>query len=428
MSHSSHSPTRTAPSHWPSGLHIAQRWKVLAAGTLANTAFSLVINGIPLSAISMRSGYALDTASLGLALGLMGLGIALSELPWGMLTDVWGDRPVLLTGLGGTTLALGAMAIWAVPHAGHHPAFAWLCAGLFVVGLLGGSVNGSSGRAIMGWFAANERGLAMSIRQTALPLGGALAALVMPQLTARYGFSALFGTLAVCNALVAWLVWQWVRQPPALAETTKNAAPTSDQPSALKNPAVWRISLGIGLLCAPQFAILLFGTVFLHDAAHVSTAGIAAAMACLQIGAMVLRIWSGHWTDRHGNRIAYLRTCAGLSAALFIALGLAFMLSASAATLAVLMTAAGVCVSAWHGVAYAELATRAGATRAGTALGMCNTLVFLANFITPISVAHILAGPGWAWVWWTGAAIALVALPLVASHPDRHQIPSPASR
>lgn len=399
---------------------IAARWKVLAAGTLANTAFSVVVNGIPLTAVLMRGSYSLDTAALGLVLGLMGLGIALSELPWGMLTDAWGDRPVLLTGLGGTAAALAALALGGVPQGSTPPAFALLCAGLLAVGLLGGSVNGSSGRAIMGWFAANERGLAMSIRQTALPLGGALAALVLPWLTARYGFGVLFGVLAACNALAGLLVWAWVRQPRALpgAAHTPSAAPS---PSALKNPAVWRISLGIGLLCAPQFAILTFGTVFLHDAAHVSMAGIAAAMAGLQIGAMVLRIWSGRWTDRHGNRTEYLRACAGLSAALFAVLAVASMAGWSGTALAVPMAVAGICVSAWHGVAYAELATRAGSARAGTALGLCNTLVFIAHFVTPLSIAQMLGAAGWPWVWWTGAAIALAALPLVA---DRRLAPS----
>ena len=85
------------------------RWKVLAAGVLANAAFSVAFSGIPMTAVLLRSGYRLDTATLGLVLGLMGLGIALSELPWGMLTDRWGDRPVLLLGLASTTCALLAM-------------------------------------------------------------------------------------------------------------------------------------------------------------------------------------------------------------------------------------------------------------------------------------------------------------------------------
>ncbi|QIL81075.1 MFS transporter [Diaphorobacter sp. HDW4A] len=413
---SSTSPCRPQQSHSATP-RIATRWKVLAAGTLANTAFSVVINGLPLTAILMRTSYSLDNASLALALGLMGLGIALSELPWGMLTDAWGDRPVLLTGLFSTVGVLAVMAFEVVPHDGVTPSFAVLCGAMLIVGLMGGSVNGSSGRAIMSWFAANERGLAMSIRQTAIPLGGALAALSMPWLAATYGFGTLFGTLAAFNALAAILVWAWVRQPDvaATAHQREARADQSMPPSALRSPTVWRISMGIGLLCAPQFAILIFGTVFLHDAAHVSMTGIAIAMATLQIGAMVMRVWSGRWTDQRGNRIEYLRACAGLSAALFAVLAMAVTLGLSGTSLAVWMAVAGICVSAWHGVAYAELATRAGAPRAGTALGLCNTLVFLANFATPQAVAQWLPEPGWSAVWWMCAATALIALPLIAA-------------
>ena len=53
-----------------------------------------------------------------------------------------------------------------------------LAAVLPVTGLLHGSVNGSSGRAIMALFREGERGFAMSRRQTAVPLGGGLGALM----------------------------------------------------------------------------------------------------------------------------------------------------------------------------------------------------------------------------------------------------------
>jgi len=154
----------TRPNSAPHLLPPRHRWKVLAAGVLANAAFSVAFSGIPMTAVVMRTGYRLDTAMLGLVLGLMGLGIALSEVPWGLLTDRFGDRPVLLAGLASTGLALAAMAAWAAPAAGHVPALRWLAGGLVAVGVLGGSVNGASGRAVMRWFADGERGLAMSIR------------------------------------------------------------------------------------------------------------------------------------------------------------------------------------------------------------------------------------------------------------------------
>ena len=128
------------------------RWKVLGVGVAANASFSAAFSGIPTTAVFIRSAYHLGNAELGVALGALGLGIAISELPWGLLTDRWGDRAVLLTGLGLTALALFVMACCVAPLHGLVPPLAWLVGGMLSVGLLGGSVNGSSGRAVMGWF------------------------------------------------------------------------------------------------------------------------------------------------------------------------------------------------------------------------------------------------------------------------------------
>ncbi|RUW66632.1 MFS transporter, partial [Mesorhizobium sp. M1E.F.Ca.ET.063.01.1.1] len=117
------------------------RWKVLGIGVAANAGFSATFSGIPATAVVMRQGYHLDNASLGLALGLLGLGVALSELPWGVLTDRWGDRRVLLTGLGATAAWLFIMAMLAVPTKTAVPGVTLLSASLLVAGLLGGSVS-----------------------------------------------------------------------------------------------------------------------------------------------------------------------------------------------------------------------------------------------------------------------------------------------
>jgi len=400
---------------------------VLAAGVAANAAFSVAFSGIPMTAVLMRTGYQLDNATLGLVLGLMGLGIAVSELPWGLLTDRWGDRPVLLTGLGSTAVALVAMALWAAPGAGHIPGLGWLGAGLLLVGLLGGSVNGASGRAVMTWFDAGERGLAMSIRQTAVPMGGGIGALVLPFVALHFGFAALYGLLALLCALSAAMSWAWVHEPPVAPRTKATAeARAVSKSGPLRDARVWRIVLGIGILCAPQFAVLSFGTVFLHDFGHAGLATITATMVFTQVGAMVMRVWSGRWTDRRRNRPAYLRACGALSVLLFAALAVLVMAAgthvadslALRIALVVLLGVSGVCVSAWHGVAYTELATLAGASRAGTALGMANTSVFLVCFITPFSIPHLLALQGWPLVWLAASACALVAMPLLVPRPE----------
>ncbi|MFD1987538.1 MFS transporter [Mesorhizobium newzealandense] len=397
------------------------RWKVLGIGVAANASFSATFSGIPATAVFLRSGYQLGNGQLGLVLGLLGLGVALSELPWGLLTDRWGDRRVLLTGLGATAAWLLLMAFLVVPSPAHLPGVALLAAVLLVTGLLGGSVNGSSGRAIMAWFREGERGFAMSIRQTAVPLGGGLGALVLPSLASAHGFAAVYGLLAAFSAVTALFAWRWLRPPPIDEDATSASdATVSAGATPLRNPDVWRIAVAIGLLCVPQVAVLTFASVFLHDFGGMGTAVISASLATVQVGAMAMRVWSGRFTDRHGNRRAFLRLFSMLSAAAFATLTLLVFVAATipgwqpvlTATIVAALIVAGICVSAWHGVAYTELATLAGASNAGTALGLGNSFVFVAFFLVPIAIPGLLVVGSWTGVWLSAAVCALIARPL----------------
>ncbi|RQZ08552.1 MFS transporter [Burkholderia sp. Bp9031] len=410
---SSSSPARDArgPAH---------RWRVLAAGVAANMSFSAAAAGIPTTAVWMRSAYHLDNGALSLVLGALGFGVALSELPWGIAADRFGDRRVLLTGLVATAAMLALMAALLVPSAYAVPPLMRVVAAMCCVGLLGGSVNGSSGRAVMRWFGERERGLAMSIRQTAVPLGGGVGAALLPSLASHAGFAAVYGTLMLLCAGSAALTWRWLHEPPdAPAAAHRSAAqqpPAAPARSPLANGRVWRIVLGIGALCAPQFAVLTFATVFLHDFGRLGLAGISAAMVALQLGAMVMRVWSGRHTDRHGNRRAYLRGSVCVAAGSFALLAAATAGSPHVplAAIVAILVFAGICVSAWHGVAYTELATLAGANHAGTALGMANTIVYLGLFATPLAIPPLLAVSSWSVVWLAAALIAGATWPLFA--------------
>ena len=397
-------------------LGASHRWKVLGVGVAANVSFSAAAAGIPTTAVWLRADYHLGNAALGLALGAMGLGVALTELPWGVATDRWGDRPILLSGLATTAAALLSMMLFVVPTHGAVPGLLWLVMSMCLVGLVGGSVNGSSGRAVMRWFQEGERGLAMSIRQTAVPLGGGLGALVLPWLVSTGGFRPVYGVLAALCAVSGVLAWLWLHEPPEAPAAAHGGSGAAVAPSVgpLRDRMIWRVVSGIAILCIPQFAVLTFATVFLHDFGHVGIAGITATMVTVQLGAMIMRVASGRFTDKRGNRRAYLRGSTLVAVASFVVLG-AVVESGQRlpeALLIVLIAFAGICVSAWHGVAYTELATLAGKDRAGTALGMTNTAVYLGLFLTPLCIPHLLAIGSWGVVWLVAAACALVAYPL----------------
>lgn len=407
------------------------RWKILGLGFAANASFSAVISGLPATSVLMRSAYGVDTAAVGTALSATGLGIALSELPWGLLTDRLGDRRVLLAGLTLTTLLLLAMTIWTAPGAPH--AWTLLVAALGAIGLVGGSVNGASGRAVMAWFDASERGLAMSIRQTALPAGGVLGALLLPWVASVWGFAAAYGALALLCAACVASTWIWLHEPSSLPATVASAVPTSR--TLLRDLKVWRLAAGMSLLCVPQIAVLGFTSVFLHDVAGLGMGQTTAAMVLYQSGSAVLRVWAGRWTDRHANRRIFLGVCSLVTAGIFLMLaplGLAAEHRPGSPVFASLLFAiiaiGGVIASCWHGVAFTELAVHAGPTRVGSALGLGNTFVFASYFLTPLWVPQIVTHWGWPMAWTAIAGCALLARPLLRLRSASRPVPSSAHR
>src|SRR5262249_9948066 len=131
-------------------------------------------------------------------------GLLLTLVAWGAAADRWGERRILATGLGVAGLVLLAAA--------RARGMVALGACLVVAGAAGASVYAASGRLILGWFGARERGLAMGIRQSAQPLGVAVAALALPSLAAR-GLAAAFAFLSGFCLVAAAMVVAVVRDP-----------------------------------------------------------------------------------------------------------------------------------------------------------------------------------------------------------------------
>ncbi|MBU2897038.1 MFS transporter [Vibrio hepatarius] len=401
----------------------SHRWRVLFVGIAANISFSMVVGGIPASAVFMRAGYELSTIHLGWVMSMIGLGAAVSELPWGLLTDRLGDRAVLVIGLLSTSVILIFMTFFVVPTEDFIPDLPLLATSVLFIGLLGSCVNGASGRAIMSWFQEGERGFAMSLRQSAVPAGYGIGALLFPFLALNYGFDAIYGFSAVLCIICALYSWRWLYQPISEKQTSSKthvhaATQTQKITSPLKRISVWRIVFAIGIFCAPQFAIITFATVFLNDFGKVGVAVISTCLAVIQVGAIVSRIWAGRWTDKRKNRREFLRTCCLLSLASFLLLALEVALLPQDSvsqplimiSLVALITISGIFVSAWHGVAYTELAIIAGVERTGTALAMGNTVVYGIFCVTPLVIPALLTLHGWDMVWLASGLSALMSL------------------
>lgn len=377
-------------------VHTARyKWGVLGIGIIAQAAFSAAFQGVPTSGSILQAAYHLSVGQLGVVLAAITCGIFITDVFWGILSDRIGERKVLITGLTGTTVTLGLVTAFLVPTADATPSYVALAIVLFLSGAMGGSVNGASGRAVMGWFPVNKRGFAISLRVAAVPAGGAIGAAILPPLALAGGFRLVFGFLTVFALLATVAVILWLDEPPLAKTKAAGGVAATAIESPLRRWDIWRFAITAFLLDLPQFTVLTFGSVFLLSEEHLSIGAIAVLLVLVQVGGGVSRVWGGRWTDKHGGRYrrSIVKTYSWLIAAAFV--GIAFYASAPVWVIAGMVVVAGVLACGWHGVHYAEIATMAGAERSGTALGLENTMVFGGAFVTPLLISGLLSFTTW---------------------------------
>ena len=371
------------------------RWTILALGTVAQASYSAVFLGIPVLAPQFRDEYGLSLTEIGVVLAAFSIGSIVTLLPWGLLTDRVGERSVLSAGLAAASVAIGFAAF----TTGYLP----LVLLLVVAGGAGASVNAASGRAVMGWFEPSQRGFALGIRQTALPLGGAAAALTLPPIAGAGGTQA--GLLVLAAACLSTAI--------AGAVGLREAPPESDPPlgdvlNPLRDARMWRLAVGSGFIVTAQISIMAFTVLFLHGERGLSPAAAAGIFATMQLIGAALRIAAGRWSDRVGTRIApLLKLAFGLSVTLAVS---AALTSASLAVFIPAFLLAGALSQSWNGLAFTATAELAGRSRAGAALGFQQTALAVASGFAPPLFALLVESTSW------GVAFALAAiLPLAGA-------------
>jgi sugar phosphate permease len=350
---------------------------VLAAGTAAQTSFSAVIIGLPVLTPALRDAYDLDLVRIGVVLDSLWIGTLLTLLPWGLLADRVGERFVLAVGLGGCGAALVG--------AGYAGDFGSLLVLLGLAGAAGASVNAASGRAVMYWFPASERGFALGVRQTAIPLGGLVAAVVLPTVGLRTAF-LLLAALCVAGALFGAAV---IHEP----EAAEDALEPRRLGETLRDARLWLLCGGSSFYLVAQLAVIGFVVLFLHDVRGFSPGEAAAVLAGVQVLAAALRIGGGRWSDVVGSRIRPLRL-VGLASSVTLALAAA-ALEAPAPLLVGAFVLAGGFAMAWNGLSFTAAAELAGRARSGAALGMQQTALAAAGAIVPPAFAAIVAASSW---------------------------------
>jgi MFS family permease len=352
---------------------------VLFLATATQTTISIITQGLATLAPFFQMEYNLSRGMVGMVAVMANLGAFFIYALAGKAVDVFGER--IIIGLGSISIGLISMGMIFVKSFN----LLLLSTLLMGVGLATATPGGS--KAIKTWFAKEQRGMAMGIRQTGVPLGGMIAALVFPFLSLKYGWRlALFvaGLATVLSAIAYSIFYKeraediCERKPTGLGESM------SEFHKLLFNTSFLSASIISVVLVASQFTIVTYMILYLVEDISLSLIWGGTILAVTQFSGAAGRIIWGIVSDRvfKGNRKKVLLIIAVMIASMITLL--AFLTNGSSILWIILIVALlGFSAIGWNGLYITMISELVPDNQGGAAVGLALTITQIGVVIGP---------------------------------------------
>lgn len=360
-------------------------WLILGVAAYGQFGFSMFILGMGAVAPLVQQQFGLSLTQTGVVLAASNIGPVLCLVAWGIINDRWDEGRALTAGLCGAAAALVAVSFVT--------SFVALCVAILVASGLGSTANVSTGRAVMSAFQPPVRGLALGLRQTASPLGGALAGFALPSLAARSGVGDAFLLMAAVIAAGAGAAALWLRPRIALTRPVPLTALPVPPPARYHDPRIWRLGIASGILLAPQAVVVGLTAVMLTDGRGVAAMTAGAVLGAMQLVGAVLRVLLGYWAERWGSPVRTLRWMCLAIAAGTVVIGLCFGAEIWV-TIAVVVTFGSLAMS-WNSLSMGLVGDYGGDARSGYALGLHGTMLFVAAAVAVPMFTGMVEATSW---------------------------------
>jgi MFS family permease len=345
-------------------------WRILAVALVSQTGISVVDQGIPSLTGFIKADLGISAAAAGLAVSAFTFGRIFGAYAAGEAADRVGERRVLIFGSLATGALVGAGATLPLP-------------GLFALLVLGGVASAAStpagGRLVLVAFPREQRGLALGLRQTGIPIGGLISAAILPWIAHTWGWRwslGVGGAIAAVAVLPLVLsAMERIELPHVERHLTRNPA---------RNRNVRLLTLWGCLVVSGQYALLAFLALDLHQSAGLALTTGALLVAVAQGAGIVGRVAWGAVSDRalaYGRKpLLLVLTVVGLTGTLAL---LATPRSAPVAVFVPVAALAGLALIGYQGLMVTMVAEAAGPQRAGAATGFSVTFVAASIAISP---------------------------------------------
>ncbi|MBE5106206.1 MFS transporter [Bacillus thuringiensis] len=181
------------------------KWIMLIIATIAQATATLITYGVGAFALFWKEEYSLTNMQSGLLVSVVNMGPLFCMLFVGRLLDQYNEKMLI----GVSSLLLGGSLLLANMVNG----FTGLLFVLLLVGMFYSVSQPGGSKVIIKWFSKEKRGLAMGIRQAGIPIGGALAGVLIPFLTIKYNVAYAVNMIACICIIGGVLFFIFYKEP-----------------------------------------------------------------------------------------------------------------------------------------------------------------------------------------------------------------------
>lgn len=304
-----------------------------------------------------------------------------------------------------STMVATAVAMFLLAAA--HPLAALLAACL--LGYAYGPFNPASAHILSGLTTARWQPFVFSLKQTGVPLGGALAGAIVPLLVLDFGWRGAAVWVGVVGIVIAVLLQPLRRtfdgdtKPVRIIALTNVWSPVR---LVLLDPLLRRYSFAAFAYAGCQLSTGAFMVVYLSERHGMTLTLAGLVLACVQIGGFAGRLIWGAASERIVSS-RFMLVGLGVMAAVCLALTAAMTPQWPLALLVVIATLLGMSTFGWNGIMLSEIATHSPPGMAAESTAGMQFVMFGGIVVIPVSFGALAANLGYPTAF---SAVAVLAL------------------